>query len=400
MGIEYLKVNNNNNKGRKQNKNNKRQKPKKKNQVIVLKQSSVVRNPPKRRNRTSRRMPQVQLQSCTLKYARAVFNPFDPDAYGACLPMGNFRPSQKSHSKIFLSVTIGSAGVGYFLYAPCLANDATSIFTTASTYTGTTTTGAATTGTGINASNFTTQPFTAGQLLESDTPNVRNPVQGRIVSCGVRWRYTGTELNRGGTVLSYVDPLHETLEGQSYNNIGAYIESNFSTPGTNHMSESLSVFSCNFRECNYPDTTVDSSSTLDSLSCTYPYSDQVGTIFNANVGAPIAGVFFTGVPGNTFLFEIIQHCEYEGSLCQSMLTPNSSDPQGAELVQAAASRAQSVTTENARDYTKVAWEQLGALASMAKPIAVDVAQMALKTTVRYMAGRNRGLRGTGNNLLL
>jgi len=323
-----------------------------------------------------------------MKYANAIANPFAANAFGACIPVGNFRPSMKNHARAFFSVTIGANGLGYFAYSPCLANNTTSCFYTTGTYAGTIALPGDTTAVGVVTGQIPTLPFSSVQLIETDSPGSRNDVQGRIVSAGLKWRYTGTELNRGGTILAYSDPLHQTLESVSYSTLSSFTESAMTAPDSNHASDYLTVFACNYRELNYPDTTVDTSSTVDILSCVYPYSDQVGTISSANTGAPIAVVYFQGAKDNTYIVEVVIHSEYEGRLAQQMLTPNNSDEQGSYRVQAAASRATTEGATGRSSFVSRFWNSYRSLVQEARPVLMDMQRVAKSGLRAYGAYQN------------
>lgn len=328
-----------------------------------------------------------------MKYANAIANPFAANAFGACIPVGNFRPSMKNHARAFYSVTIGSQGLGFFAYSPCLANNTTTCHFSGSTWAGTIDTPGNFSSVGVSTGQLATLPFSSVQLIETDSPGSRNDVQGRIVSAGLKWRYTGTELNRGGTILAYADPLHQTLEGTSYATLSSFTESAMSAPDSNHTSDYLTVFACNYRELNYPDTTVDTSSSLDILSCVYPFSDQVGCVSSANTGAPVAIVYFQGAIGNTYIVEVVIHSEYEGRLAQQMLTPNNSDEQGSYRVQAAASRATSEGATGRSSFMSRFWSSYRSIVQESKPVLLDM-QRVVKSGLRaygaYQSYRRSG----------
>lgn len=338
-------------------------------------------------------MPSLGLPACTLKYANALANPFSPSAYGACVPLGNFRPSMKNHTRHFTSTTIGTGGFGYFMYSPCLANNTTCLWTTSASFVGTASSPGNTSSVGVVLGSMSTMPFNKVQLTESDVTGVRAQVLGRIVSAGIKWRYTGTELNRGGTIVAYSDPLHETVEGMSYNQLSGFAESAMTAPNANHTADYLTVFASNYRELNYPDTTIDSSTVADGLSCIYPYSDQLGTVTDASTGAPVCVVMFQGEPGNTYQIEVIVHTEYEGTLAQGMLTPNSSDEQGSYRVQAAASRATSAGATGNGGFSARFWEGYRNLVNESRPVLIDMYRAA-RAGVRVYSAWERSKRGS------
>lgn len=127
--------------------------------------------------------------------------PWGPEA--PCLPSGFPLPSIKR--KYFSRGTAGQGlTTGYVMFAPALgaANNQASVWFSDGNFT------AATfnlSGVGVNTaqsnSNFVIGSFGA------------NLMQYRVVSAGIRVRYTGTELNRGGRVIPFEHPSHGTVFG-------------------------------------------------------------------------------------------------------------------------------------------------------------------------------------------
>ena len=145
--------------------------------------------------------PAGVLSECAARYACAIGAPFSAGAIGACVPSFPARPSFKVHSRINGTFSIGTAGVGYIGVAPCVSNSQRCIYYTGSTFTGTT---LMVSGTGVNAITNTSNPYASGAFVPAS--QATDAMTARIISVGLRIRYTGTELNRGGIVYGLVHP--------------------------------------------------------------------------------------------------------------------------------------------------------------------------------------------------
>lgn len=159
-----------------------------------------------------------RLGPCAKKFAASLRDPFEGPA-DACLPVSPAYNSRKI--KIFTRgvMAAGTNGFGYIVMANNPANDgaaatpASAVYYSLTTYAGSTvSTNSVTTGVSATNSNsdYTTAALTAAG------------VGSRMVSMGVRIRYKGTELNRGGRILSLEEPDHGTLNGASATTFLAY----------------------------------------------------------------------------------------------------------------------------------------------------------------------------------
>jgi hypothetical protein len=268
--------------------------------------------------------PGVALSHCAHKYATAISAPWDPEAQGCCIPTFPSKSSQKSTAWSRFTVTIGTAGIGFVMMSPTLANDNRVAHYSSATFAGTAFSAVAT---GVSAATINT-PWNQGTLTGTSTtpPNV----SGRLVSVGMSSQYTGTVLNQGGLVYALVEPNHGNLNNFAVANLSAYQETKISRVTSGKIW--LVGAGIDAQEVQYPEYTL----TNQSL---YPFSQNqvVDPAFSA-CGAAILGYIFTGVPGNTFQVEIVQHMEYVGAATSTMATPTHSDARGFEMVNTAANR--------------------------------------------------------------
>ncbi len=112
-------------------------------------------------------------------------------------------------------VPSATSGFGFILVAGYLPYDANAaVLYTDSTYVGNSTSGLGPPG--VNVANFNS-PFAVSDFGTNGT------IEWRVVSLGVRARYAGTELERGGSVLTLEEPDHQALgNGRSYSDLQAY----------------------------------------------------------------------------------------------------------------------------------------------------------------------------------
>lgn len=118
-------------------------------------------------------------------------------------------PSLKTWSFARGEFATGTTGFGFIMISPRdgVTADRDAIWCSSATYAGTTTTTAAA---GVVAAR-TNSPYLASSFSANDTGS-----RYRVVSVGLRIRYSGTSLNRGGFVLSLHHPQHNDLNGLTY----------------------------------------------------------------------------------------------------------------------------------------------------------------------------------------
>lgn len=156
------------------------------------------------KKRGSSTAPIVRMSECASNYAKCLANPFTGPI--GCLPVS---PSVLSYKfRVWSKGTLqtGTTGTG-FIYADHrtgAANDIGIAIHSTNTYAGSTLafTGA---GTAFVTSN---SPFTDSAYGSTPASNAF-----RVVSAGIRVRYIGTELNRGGQIIALADPTGAPMSG-------------------------------------------------------------------------------------------------------------------------------------------------------------------------------------------
>jgi len=195
------------------------------------------------------------LSDCGKKYAVAVSNPFGmldatalqanstiyrgmklEDGGDACIP--SFPPLKSRRVKLFMSGVFGTSsaatGYGNIAFAPRrLANNypvnATNpplIYSGVGAAVGAGFAGMDDAVTGVPPGYGTNQwnsDYSVAVLLNNAAGQ---GIRQRVVASGLRIRYTGTELNRGGIIHAIEEPAHSTLSNLAITSISAY-ESHF-----------------------------------------------------------------------------------------------------------------------------------------------------------------------------
>lgn len=149
----------------------------------------------------------VQLSAACSDYCHALCNPFEAKPCG--VPLAPIISTQKT--KVYAKGTAhtGTTGYGYVCARPghSAANNSTTVYYSDATYAGNTVEAA--TGAGMLSAS-TNAPFDSTQIS-----GAASGVSFRLVAFGLRVRYTGTELNRGGNKVCLVDPTHNTVAGRT-----------------------------------------------------------------------------------------------------------------------------------------------------------------------------------------
>jgi hypothetical protein len=159
-----------------------------------------------------------RLGHCAQKYAMSLADPFSGPA-DACMPVTPAVLSRKARYFIRGQMsTSGVNGLGFATMQPLGANDG------ATTSGNQGTAGAYVSSSALNAVAGipTLDPVTPGVIGLNHNGDYstaqfgsNSTLQLRLVSMGMRLRYAGTELNRGGRVLLLEDPEHVTLSNTS-----------------------------------------------------------------------------------------------------------------------------------------------------------------------------------------
>lgn len=183
----------------------------------VTQQTKQNPKPTTRSNPTMKQMVPSGLSPCASKYARALANPFSGPL--ACIPNFPALMSQKSRPFVKGTFSTGTTGFGGIVYDPfCSAvNDIICVVTTSATYATSALPTISTAGASLAYSNAEYQTASFNTTAQSN--------QYRIVGAGVRVRYIGTELNRGGQLIGLLHPQHDTLSGLTLAQVDAFDES-------------------------------------------------------------------------------------------------------------------------------------------------------------------------------
>jgi hypothetical protein len=185
---------------------------------------------------------------------------------------------------------------------------------------------------------MTNLPFNAAQLDETTYTH-----SGRIVSCSLRMQYTGTELNRSGQYYAIVDPDFAAITGSSHsigNNGNGYDVAQASArdaceiqPVTRNGDMRIVYTPPDNRMFDY------SRQEANTLRKNYPYCQGQGQ-YDGATSQGQAAIMITGIPGESFYFEMVTHCEYMTRSFQSQLTESVSDVVGFDSLACVLNRAQ------------------------------------------------------------
>lgn len=172
----------------------------------------------KRRPQQSK--PQVFLSKCSQGYALTLSNPFDHHGFGlTCTPT---IPSLKQNAFVKGTLNTGGNGFGFIMADPFAAacNDRNCCW-------------GSTSATAVNVAQIadpntfavgTNSPYVSAQITGQE-----DGITFRVVSAGLRIRYTGTTLNQGGTVYALSHPSHSDMDGATLVEVRAInVSKNFS----------------------------------------------------------------------------------------------------------------------------------------------------------------------------
>jgi len=181
------------------------------------KQQPAPKTVPRKKRAPRARRDDAALSGCAADYARALANPFTGPL--ACVPDFPAMLTRRYRSYSKGNFTCSSATqFGFILFEPSYlaTNDLLAVVASTSAYAGTTTTAG---GAGVAAFTGNAEyPSTAFGDLPSQ-------IQKRVVSAGIRVRYVGTNLNRGGQLCGLHEPDHNPLVGQSFADFDAQTQS-------------------------------------------------------------------------------------------------------------------------------------------------------------------------------
>lgn len=257
------------------------------------KQQNKNKKKPQRKQKRKRNVQRSgnYLTPCLVDYARALMDPFGAQqaiSQSVCIPDEIDIPSFKLSTKGRFTVTVGTNGFGFVMISPrALGSDSIMGYHSTNSFAGLTMDKSAA---GVNQLFDVQYPYTAATGRPA-----------RIVACGVRVRYTGTELNRGGQVMPAVAwALDDNLDGLSVANI-------LSRPAVKTLSCNRAWHGCFW---NQPFAVA-----YDYSATARPASD------GNNIRMAIA---VTGVSGNTYECEFIRYFEIIPSIGLTVPTQSAS----------------------------------------------------------------------------
>jgi len=270
-------------------------------QVLTTASDSVPNRAIRRQNRPR---AGVYLSRCAQDYARCLVNPFTGPL--ACIPAFPIVMTRKCRVWSKGTFSTGSNAEGWIVCDPQLgaANDLTCVMGTTPANAGTTV-------------NIVVSPATASFGSNSDYVSGQfgiNDIQFKVVACGLRIRYTGTNLNMGGTIVALSDPSHNSLQGRNYGQFQAEVTSKQFSFGRSWIN----------------------------ILYKPVLTQELDNHFSAGLvtPAPTDPTFFMGafvnsaVPGQPFEFEYYAVYEFEGANVRGQ-TPSHADPSGFAAIQVA-----------------------------------------------------------------
>lgn len=253
---------------------------------------------------------QPRLSRCAQAYAKALTDPFGPTDEAPCIPDTITLPSYKFQTTVRGVFQIGTAGFGYVSYDPWLAvhNGATVAaprtnapvrFTQSAFSLAWFDPTIIPVGTAVAASN---SMITVSQMQSGTETR-----EFRLVGAGLRIRYSGTELNRGGRCVVYRNRANVPIDGLP--NISSVLRDNF---------YSASPVDREWKTVTY----------APSRSEDITYERYVDPITVNTIGFPIFLGLVESTPGNTFEFECTSHFEMIAGQVGLPITPSHADPTG------------------------------------------------------------------------
>jgi hypothetical protein len=240
-----------------------------------------------------------RLAPCAMDYARAMVDPWNGPVCG----IPNYPALMTLKQRVWVKGVFeasSTTGFGFIVVNPNFAsvNDLACVRASTSAYTASTITTSAGTGVVGPVSNAS---FAQAQLATT--------LQYRVVASGLKIRYIGTELNRGGQLVAFHDPFHQSLNGKTLSQLDAELQSE-----RFRVNENWSYVL--FRPVHDEDLEMKS-----DLPAEFAWF--------------MAFAFQAPTPeiGGTFEYEFFTICEYAGTNARGM-TPSHYDPVGFASVHA------------------------------------------------------------------
>jgi len=255
----------------------------------------------------SRKQPvqKLVMSSCARDYLQCLVNPFDGPL--ACVPSDFLNNNRIARTFVRGSFACGP-NVGFIAMDPFYMqfNDYPAVISSNSSFAGTTIdlNDTANINLALSNSDYTTAVVGPGNA----------GLSWRVVGAGLRFRYRGTELNRGGTIHALHDPTHDSLQGRSVSVIDGELQAR-QLPVTTKWTTIL------YRPVSPDDL---------ELSITSPGSTTKSPNITAIVPRWYIGAVITPPSNSTlssFEYEAACVCEYQGRNVRGQVTTHA-DPVG------------------------------------------------------------------------
>lgn len=323
---------------------------------------------------------------CAQHYARAVIDPFDSRAAGACVPSLPGRDTWKGTGWHHITMQIGSQGAGWVLWTPSLVSTYPNVWFTTGVYAGTDTISFTVTNTGTSSTPgvySAAMANTGVQGASGDSANFPDSAS-RMVSAGLSIQCVDPLLEVGGTLAAAVSTGHQNMYTGSMNFSTLSSMSNAILKRVGVEPTVLVASAVSQRELNFSDETAAASSGAERINFGFPYAstewlDSVSAGATYNNGAACGAVIVVGAPGTTFLVRLRNHFEISSRTDYAALaTPNHLSPQDVQQTPFIATK----VNEMAGRAASVLGDMSGAAI---RNIAAGVAQ-------GFMAGRRGHLR--------
>jgi len=168
-----------------------------------------------RQNRNNANSLAMTLSGAAMSYAASMANPFTGPLSG--VPSFPAMMTRKAKFYTCGSFQTGTQGFGWIVAEPfyAVANNQAAVYFTTAAYTDTSSTAIdyVTPPTGLSSAT------TNSDYVSTQFGTAADDAVFRVVSAGVRVRYSGTEVNRGGIMVGFHDPNHKPLQGSLFSDV-------------------------------------------------------------------------------------------------------------------------------------------------------------------------------------
>lgn len=329
-------------------------------------------NSAKKKNKSPipRSMPKVDadpLSKCAFNYAQAAVDPWgveDPP----CVPDEINLPSFKTAVRARGTFTTGGSLAFAALYPyNAIKSDYSIVINTLSNYTENLIQYQAGT---VNV--FSDSPFTAASFV---VPSNGPAATGRIVGAGLRVRYIGSELNRGGQYILYRAQANSLIRA--------------GTSVTQLLSDRNTVTAPVDREWH---SVVWKPATMNDIA--YANVGEPGSTTIVSYTSPSMGIFVSGTlpTGSVFEYDAVEWWEITGPNL-SNLTPSHTDVTGFAAVQSARgtiNQAGSIT-DTVSSFMGSVYKGLTMMSGVVSPAAPYVMEFAKQAAMKTLQNSGNGL---------